>query len=105
MSRFVFPLLLALLLGVTTLAGLSGSAAGDPNRIKIVSSLPRTGSAKAQTDTIVNGIRIAFDEAGWKAAAVRDRIRRLGRRHGGGRPMDRRSRNGQRRAVPCAIPT
>jgi branched-chain amino acid transport system substrate-binding protein len=40
---------------------------GDPTKIKIVSCLPRTGSAKAQTDTIVNGIRMAFDEAGWKA--------------------------------------
>src|SRR5688572_26020371 len=38
----------------------------DPNVIKIVSSLPRTGSAKAQTDTIVNGIQMAFEEAGWK---------------------------------------
>lgn len=34
--------------------------------IKIVSSLPRTGSAKGQTDTIVNGIKLAFDEAGHK---------------------------------------
>src|SRR5262245_11791876 len=41
-----------------------GSSKGDPNTIKIVSSLPRTGSAKAQTDTIVNGIKMAFDEAG-----------------------------------------
>ena len=39
----------------------------DPSVIKIVSSLPRTGSAKAQTDTIVNGIRMAFEDAGWKA--------------------------------------
>jgi len=38
----------------------------DPNLIKVVSSLPRTGSAKAQTDTIVNGIRMALDEAGMK---------------------------------------
>jgi branched-chain amino acid transport system substrate-binding protein len=35
--------------------------------IKIVSSLPRTGSAKAQTDTIVNGIKMALEEAKWKA--------------------------------------
>jgi branched-chain amino acid transport system substrate-binding protein len=41
----------------------------DPNTIKIVSSLPRTGSAKAQTDTIVNGITMALDEAGWKVGA------------------------------------
>lgn len=39
----------------------------DGQTIKIVSSLPRTGSAKAQTDTIVNGIKMAFDEAGYKA--------------------------------------
>jgi branched-chain amino acid transport system substrate-binding protein len=38
----------------------------DDKVIKIVSSLPRTGSAKAQTDTIVNGITMAFDEANWK---------------------------------------
>ena len=30
--------------------------------MKIVSSLPRTGSAQGQTDTIVNGIRMAMDE-------------------------------------------
>jgi branched-chain amino acid transport system substrate-binding protein len=30
--------------------------------IKIVSSLPRTGSARGQTDTIVQGIRLALDE-------------------------------------------
>lgn len=34
----------------------------DRNTLKIVSSLPRTGSAKGQTDTIVNGIRMAMDE-------------------------------------------
>jgi len=34
--------------------------------IKIVSSLPRTGSANYQTTTTVNGIRMAIDEAGGK---------------------------------------
>ncbi|WP_020474079.1 branched-chain amino acid ABC transporter substrate-binding protein [Zavarzinella formosa] len=34
--------------------------------IKIVSSLPRTGSAKGQTDTIVNGIKLALEEEGNK---------------------------------------
>ncbi|HEY2759544.1 MAG TPA: branched-chain amino acid ABC transporter substrate-binding protein [Pirellulales bacterium] len=34
--------------------------------IKIVSSLPRTGSAKPQTDTMVNAIRLALDEVGYK---------------------------------------
>jgi branched-chain amino acid transport system substrate-binding protein len=42
---------------------------GDPKVVKIVSSLPRTGSAKSQTDTIVNGIKMALDEAGWKVGA------------------------------------
>jgi branched-chain amino acid transport system substrate-binding protein len=40
---------------------------GEAKMIKIYSSLPRTGSAKAQTDAIVNGIRMALDEAGNKA--------------------------------------
>jgi len=35
--------------------------------IKIVSSLPRTGSSKGQTDTIVNSIKMAFEEANNKA--------------------------------------
>jgi branched-chain amino acid transport system substrate-binding protein len=51
---------------------LSGSFAlgqGDPAIIKIVSSLPRTGSARGQTDTISNGIQMALEEAGWKAGA------------------------------------
>jgi branched-chain amino acid transport system substrate-binding protein len=44
-----------------------GGAKGDPNTIKIVSSLPRTGSAKGQTDTIVNGIKLALEEVGYKS--------------------------------------
>lgn len=44
---------------------------GDPNAptsgaLKIVSSLPRTGSANAQTTTIVNGIKMAIDDIGGK---------------------------------------
>jgi branched-chain amino acid transport system substrate-binding protein len=34
--------------------------------IRIVSSLPRTGSARGQTDTIVNGIKMALDEIQYK---------------------------------------
>ncbi|MFO0874447.1 MAG: branched-chain amino acid ABC transporter substrate-binding protein [Phycisphaerales bacterium] len=41
-------------------------AGGDGKVIKLVSSLPRTGSANAQTGTIVNGIRMAIDELGGK---------------------------------------
>jgi branched-chain amino acid transport system substrate-binding protein len=41
--------------------------AQDDEKIRIVSSLPRTGAAKAQTDSIVLGFRLAFEEAEWKA--------------------------------------
>lgn len=67
MSRYLLPIGLILFLGVMTLVGWARPTGGDPQRIKIVSSLPRTGSAKAQTDTIVNGIKIALEEAGHKA--------------------------------------
>jgi branched-chain amino acid transport system substrate-binding protein len=56
----------ALKLLALTVAGIllfSAPAAAELPVVKIVSSLPRTGSAKAQTDTIVNGIRIAIAEA------------------------------------------
>lgn len=43
-----------------------GGGAGRPDVIKLVSSLPRTGSANAQSTTIVNGIRMAIDERGGK---------------------------------------
>jgi branched-chain amino acid transport system substrate-binding protein len=51
-----------LLAGFAGCAGANREGDSDAKRIKIVSSLPRTGSAKAQTDTIVNGIRMALDE-------------------------------------------
>ena len=66
MTRFLPPILLLLLLAVTTVVGWGGSNAGDPGLIKIVSSLPRTGSARAQTDSIVNGFKMAFAEAGYR---------------------------------------
>jgi branched-chain amino acid transport system substrate-binding protein len=66
MTRYLPPILIVALLGVTTIVGLSGSVGGNPKLIKIVSSLPRTGSAKAQTDTIVNGIKIALEEADYQ---------------------------------------
>ncbi|MBN9117994.1 MAG: branched-chain amino acid ABC transporter substrate-binding protein [Planctomycetes bacterium] len=44
------------------LAGCGGCSGKGGNTIKIVSSLPRTGSAQGQTNTIVNGIRMAIDE-------------------------------------------
>jgi branched-chain amino acid transport system substrate-binding protein len=53
----------ALLLG--TISGCGGKAS-DPNTIKIVSSLPRTGSAQAQTQSIVNGITLALEEVNYQ---------------------------------------
>jgi branched-chain amino acid transport system substrate-binding protein len=53
---------------------LAGSAAvlpafaAEEKIIRIVSSLPRTGSAKGQTDTIVNGIRLAIADYEGKVA-------------------------------------
>lgn len=43
------------------------SSAAYAETIKIVSSLPRTGSSNSQTTSMVNGIKMALDEAGHKA--------------------------------------
>ncbi|NCA10999.1 branched-chain amino acid ABC transporter substrate-binding protein [bacterium] len=48
-----------------------GCRPADPSVVKIVSSLPRTGSAKQQSDTIVGGIRMAIEEAGGRAGPFR----------------------------------
>jgi branched-chain amino acid transport system substrate-binding protein len=53
-------------LAVLVLGYLGCGERGRPGVIKIVSSLPRTGSAKKQSDTMVNAIRMALEEAGWK---------------------------------------
>ncbi len=49
------------------------AAPASAGTLKIISSLPRTGSANAQTNTMVNGIKLAIDEVGgqidgWKIA-------------------------------------
>ena len=49
--------------------GCGGGAKG--NTIKIVSSLPRTGSAQGQTDTIVNGIKMAIDKYNGEVAGMK----------------------------------
>lgn len=52
---------------VAALALLGGNADAESSKvIKIVSSLPRTGSANAQTTTVVNGIKMAIEEVGGK---------------------------------------
>lgn len=50
----------------------SGRSASDrPDDVKLVSSLPRTGSANAQTTSMVNGIRMALAERGHRAGRFR----------------------------------
>ena len=48
-----------------------GASGGDPTLVKIISSLPRTGSANAQTTTMVNGIKMAIEETGGKVGNFR----------------------------------
>ncbi len=52
-------------------AAWAGCRPADPDLVKIVSSLPRTGSAKQQSDTIVRGIRMAIEEAGGRVGPFR----------------------------------
>jgi len=54
------------LTGLVALAMVTSSSVAMAETIKIVSSLPRTGSSNAQTTTMVNGIRMAIDEVGGK---------------------------------------
>ena len=58
-----------MLLAALFLAPLAGSlhGRGTPDVVRLVSSLPRTGSVKSQTDSIVGGIRLALEEANWQA--------------------------------------
>ena len=46
--------------------GTSGGGGGDKGTIQVWSELPRQGSSKGQTDTIVNGIKFALDARGGK---------------------------------------
>ena len=61
MAAYRFPVFWTCVLASALLAGCNRS--GDPHVVKIVSSLPRTGAARQQTDTIVNGIRMALEDA------------------------------------------
>lgn len=67
----VYRLLPALFVAAFAVCGFlipSPAAYTDSDDIKIVSSLPRSGSAKGQTDAIAAGIRLAFTEVGNKVA-------------------------------------
>jgi branched-chain amino acid transport system substrate-binding protein len=48
-------------------AAAAGGAAASGGTIKIVSSLPRTGSSKGQTDTIVNAINMRLEQDNFQA--------------------------------------
>ncbi len=50
---------------------LTSGCRGNGNTLKIVSSLPRTGSAQGQTDTIVNGIKMAIEDYGGEIAGMK----------------------------------
>src|SRR5947209_1300190 len=52
-------------------------SSANPERIVIVSSLPRTGSARQQTDSIVNGVRMALDEVDSRVGDFRIEYRDL----------------------------
>jgi len=54
-----------------SLLSLGGCSKASANTVKIVSSMPRTGSAQGQTDTIVNGARMAIDEYGGEVAGFK----------------------------------
>jgi branched-chain amino acid transport system substrate-binding protein len=56
--------------GLGTFLG-CGKGNGGGNRIKIISSLPRTGSAQGQTDTIVNGIKMAIEDFNGEVAGYK----------------------------------
>jgi branched-chain amino acid transport system substrate-binding protein len=58
-------------IAVTFALACGRNAGGVGDEIKIVSSMPRTGSANAQTTSMVNGIRMALDEAGPTIAGKR----------------------------------
>jgi len=58
-------------LAAGSLFGCGGCGRRSENTIKIVSSLPRTGSAQGQTDTIVNGIKMAMEDYGNEVAGFK----------------------------------
>jgi branched-chain amino acid transport system substrate-binding protein len=65
--RFAWLMALAVPFVVTGCKSKTGDTTASGKKIVIMSSLPRTGSAKGQTDTMVNGIKMAIEEFGGKA--------------------------------------
>jgi branched-chain amino acid transport system substrate-binding protein len=57
----------AVALGACGSSGSSSSSSGGGGSVDIYSSLPLTGASTAQTKPLVNGIKLALDQAGGKA--------------------------------------
>lgn len=53
------------------------SGPGDPNIVKVITSFPHTGTAERNSDSIVNGIKMAFDEVGNKVAGFQIIVEKL----------------------------
>ena len=64
--RVSAPLILVVAFVALGLAAGRRETRGRPDVITIVSSLPRSGSARGQTDVITNGIKLAFHDIGYK---------------------------------------
>ena len=56
---------------LSSLTGCSGCGGAGGNVVKLVSSMPRTGTGKGQTDAIANGIRMAIDDYEGKIPGMR----------------------------------
>ena len=65
MRRF----LLVILLGLLWLTGCSSGPKSSSRTIKVVSSLPLTGSSRLQTEMMERAIRLAFEEANYRAGS------------------------------------
>ena len=66
MSKRLFTIASLIIVAAMVLAACSGGAAGG-GTLKIVSSLPMTGASLTQTQTIVNAIKLRFEQASNKA--------------------------------------
>jgi branched-chain amino acid transport system substrate-binding protein len=65
----VLPIVAVVAFAVIGVALPKPAAVGRPDVIKFVSSLPRSGSARGQTDSIVDGIRLALTEVDHRVVA------------------------------------
>jgi branched-chain amino acid transport system substrate-binding protein len=66
MSKRILSVMSVVMIASMTLAACGGAAAGG-GTLKIVSSLPMTGSSLTQTQTIVNAEKLKLDQVGSKA--------------------------------------